>query len=163
MSENVEPKKPIPPYLSYRTFSNLLDRLRANVLPARIDRSIVGSFFSGAVQSQIFLTLKYLNLTDENGVPSERLARLVKAKDEARQKILHDIVTESYPYVFNIDFDLKQLTGDQLAGIFNKEGCSGETTRKAQALFTAIAKEAGMELSPYLKRPKEQVILGDLP
>ena len=155
MSENSDAKKTIPPYLPYRTFSNLLDRLRANVLPARIDRSIVGSF-SGAVQSQVFLTLKYLNLTDEDQIPSELLASLVKAKDAERQKILHDIVIASYPFVFDTDFDLKQLTGDQLIDIFNKEGCSGETTRKATAFFTAIAKEAGMELSPYLKRPKSK-------
>jgi hypothetical protein len=159
MAENQETKKVIPPYLPYRTFTNLLDRLKANVLPARIDRSIVGSF-SGAIQSQIFLTLKYLSLTDEGGVPSEQLAKLVNSADAARQQILHEIVTSSYPFVLKTEFNLRQLTGDQLIGIFNKEGCSGETTRKAVAFFMAIAKDAGMELSPYLKRPKGKVSRG---
>jgi hypothetical protein len=155
MSKNKELKKPIPPYLPYRTFSTLLDRLRANVIPARIDRSVVSSF-SGAIQSQIFLTLKYLKLTNENGVPSELLDNLIKAKDDTGQKILKEIVVASYPFLFAANLDLKKLTADQLLDIFNKEGCSGETTRKAIAFFTAIAKEAGIELSPYLKRLKSR-------
>jgi len=155
MTENKALKKPIPPYLPYRTFSNLLDRLKANVTPARIDRSVVSSF-SGAIQSQIFLTLKYLKLINENGVPSELFDKLIKAKDETRQKILNDIVVSSYPFLFAANQDLKKLTADQLFDIFNKEGCSGETTRKAIAFFTAIAKEAGIELSPYLKRLKSR-------
>jgi gas vesicle protein len=155
MRENKELKKPLPPYLPYRTFLNLEDRLKASITPARIDRSVVSSF-SGAIQSQIFLTLKYLGLINENGVPSELLDKLLKAKDDTRQKILNDIVVASYPFLFVANLDLKKLTADQLLDIFNKEGCSGETTRKAMAFFTAIAKEAGMELSPYLKRLKSR-------
>ncbi|MDD4465958.1 MAG: hypothetical protein PHY25_04705, partial [Dehalococcoidales bacterium] len=56
-------RRQLPPYVSYRSFWNFLDRLREAV-PARIDRSYWGDKFSGSTGTQLMGALRYLGLID---------------------------------------------------------------------------------------------------
>ena len=68
----------VPPYVPYRSFRNFIDTLKQGI-PARIDRSVMGTM-SGALQSQLTTTLKYLDLIAPTGQPKEALAKLVNSE-----------------------------------------------------------------------------------
>ena len=150
MSEAGEEKKPIPPYLPYKTFSNFIERLKVGV-PSRIDRSVMPSF-SGAAQAQLLSTLKYLGLVTPIGIPKDGLKNLVGSEGADKAKNLNDIVRAAYPFLFEKDIDLTRITSKHLQEVLeNAGGITGGTVRKCIAFFVAISKESGIELSPHIK------------
>src|SRR6266545_6658604 len=104
-AEAAEVKKAAPPYLAYKTLINFINGLQQGI-PARIDKSIVPSM-SGAGQGQLFAALRFFDLMDANGKPKDSLSRLVNSEGAERQKLLREIVTRSYSFVFSSDLDLQ--------------------------------------------------------
>jgi hypothetical protein len=139
----------LPPYAPFRTFLNLLDGLR-NALPSRIDRGVMASF-SGALQGQLFSTLKSLDLIDEKRHPSARLKELVQANTSERRKLLGEVLHDSYPYLFAGDLDITTATHDQVAELFKGHGATGETVRKCLFFFILAANYSELTISPHLK------------
>lgn len=150
MADNKEEKKLRPPYLSYRTFDNFIQRLKTNGIPSKIDRSILGSF-SGSIQILVLTSLRYLNLTNDQGDPTEKLDKLVNSEEADRKKILREILTASYSFLFK-EKNLNKITFAQIQKYFEEAGTQGDTTRKSMRFFMAAAQDAGLELSPYLKK-----------
>lgn len=149
-------KKATPPYLPYKTFTNFIERLKASGVPARVDRSVLG-VFSGAIQGQLVTALKYLSLINEHGTPTEKLEKLVAANENESRPIFKDILTSSYLFLFKEKVDLSKMTMLQLKQRFEDAGTSGDTTRKSLKFFLVAAQEAGIELSPYIKKAKLRV------
>jgi Family of unknown function (DUF5343) len=150
------PKKAIPPYLPHKTLVTFLQSMKVAV-PARIDRSLMRSM-SGGMQSQLMGALEYLQLINaENGAPTDKLTQLVRSEGAERQRILKDILTACYGFIFKGDFDLTRATSHQLTEAFISIGTSGDTTRKCVAFFMSIAKEAGFTLSPHFKKSRGRV------
>jgi hypothetical protein len=140
----------VPPYAPFRTFWNFIGSLKQGI-PARIDRSVMTSM-SGALQSQLTTTLRYLGLTKSTGQPTETLAKLVNSEGAERTQVMYDIVAGSYPLLFQEpDFDVKNATPRMLEEKFSEMGASGGTLNKCLLFFLAAAKEAGIETSPHLK------------
>jgi hypothetical protein len=151
MSSNSPNKKAIPPYLPYKTLVNFVDSLKI-AMPQRIDRSLMSSM-SGAVQSQLMASLEYLRLINpETGIPTEKLNQLARSGGDEKRRLLADILMSSYQFLFNNGLDLERATMDLLQERFRQTGTSGDTLRKAVAFFLKAAREAGMKLSPHLKR-----------
>ena len=148
-TNTVNTKKPIPPYLPYKTFVNTLAAWRV-ALPGRIDRSLLGSY-SGAIQSWMLGTLRYFELTDMTGHPTDRLRALVAAEGEVRQKHLAELVRLGYPFLFTEGLDVSKITTAQLDEKFTESGAHGDTVRRCVGFFMGLAKDAGIPLSPYLK------------
>lgn len=142
-------KKPIPPYVSFKTFQNFLDGLKVGV-PSRIDRSVMATL-SGTIQSQLTVALKYLHLISENGIPTERLTKLVKSEGPEREQAKKDIVITSYSFLFKEGIKLESITLNHMQELFNTAGASGGTTQKCIAFFMALAKSANIKLSPHIK------------
>src|SRR5688572_11426146 len=71
-------KKPIPPYVAYKTFINFVNGLKAAGIPNRIDKSIIR--LSGAAQSQLIYALRFFGLIEADGKPKEPLTRLVNSE-----------------------------------------------------------------------------------
>jgi len=140
----------IPPYISYRTFSNFLTDLRSRGVPSRIDRSVM-SHKSGTVQSQLLLALHYLGLVKASGHPTERLFRLVEAEGAERKAVVREMIQSSYEFAFDRSFGLETATSNQAQEVFEKTGASGETVRRCIAFFLAAAKDGGIPVSPYIK------------
>lgn len=140
----------IPPYISYRTFSNFLTHLRSRGIPSRVDRSVM-SHKSGTVQSQLLLALHYLGLVKATGHPTQRLSRLLQAEGAARKEVIGEMIRSSYDFAFDRSFGLETATSNQAQEIFEKTGASGETVRRCIAFFLAAAKEGGIAVSPYIK------------
>lgn len=140
----------VPPYVPYRSFRNFIDSLKQGI-PARIDRSVMSSM-SGALQSQLATTLRYLGLTKATGQPTELLAKLVNSEGPERARVMYDIVTTSYPFLSQAEgFDVKSATPRMFEEKFAEMGASGGTLDKCMLFFLAAAKEAGIETSPHFK------------
>lgn len=146
-------KKVIPPYLSHKTFDNFIMGLK-NGIPARIDRSVMSSL-SGTAQAHLLQTLRYLDLIDADGVPTEKLSQLAAAQGTEKQKVLREILASAYQFIGECNVDLEKCTSKQLEEAFAKTGASSETLRKTLSFYLATAKQAGMNLSPYLKRTRK--------
>lgn len=151
MDDKQEPKN-VPPYLPYKTFKNFLDGLKV-AMPARIDRSIMGSM-SGGAQKLLIAALKYLALTTTHDAPTEKLTRLVNSEGHEHQKVFRDIITTGYGFLFKDGFELLRSTPRQLDEQFEKTGVSGDTVRKCVAFFIAAAKDADIPLSPHITKAK---------
>lgn len=150
MSENLGDKRLTPPYIPYKTFANFLEKQKIG-LPSRIDRSVMPTS-SGDVKVKLLATLLYLDLIDVDGTPKGRFSELVRSDGENKKKILKDIITASYPFLFDGEIDLTRTTSSHLQEVFETGGgVSGGTTRKCISFFIAISKEAGIELSPHIK------------
>jgi hypothetical protein len=144
--------KNVPPYLPYKTFINFVDGLKV-AMPARIDKSIMGSM-AGGVQSQLVGALKYLKLIGQNDVPSDRLVRLANSEGPEREKVLREVLTSSYIFLFKDGIDLQRATPKLVDEHFENAGVSGDTVRKCVAFFLAAAKATAIPLSHHLANVK---------
>ncbi|MGO9529805.1 MAG: hypothetical protein ACLP3B_01365, partial [Syntrophobacteraceae bacterium] len=139
---------PVPPYVAYRTLSNFLDSLRIGI-PQQIDRSLMKSM-SGGLQSHVMAALGYLDLIRGDGMPTEKMHRLVNSEGAERQDIFKSILVAAYPFLFEGECELTRATARQLTECFSKVGASGNTIRKCETFFVQAAKEAGIALSPHI-------------
>jgi len=137
----------VPPYLSFKTFSGFIERMRKG-LPNRVDRSIMSSL-SGSNQSQLLAALRYLQLISPKGVPTEKLSSLVESEGIKFRRALREILIASYPFLFK-GFDLQRATIDQLIKQFANAGGSGDTVRKCVSFFLAAARQAELQVSPFM-------------
>jgi hypothetical protein len=142
----------LPPYVSYKTWSKLMDGL-ANFLPDVIDNSVfIQMKFSGTDAKRLRTALRYLNLIDDNGVPHEDLRNLLKARlgEGNKTEIVAIIMKKAYPLLSDSSFNLATATSKQLTDRFESMGATGIVQRLCINFFLQMAAEAGMEISPQL-------------
>lgn len=139
-----------PPYVAYKTLKNFF-RSMAQGVPGRIDKSVMPTL-AGGTQSQILHALKYLSLIEANGAPKEALRALVRAEGGEYQKVLRDAMLNSYPFLKTKHIDFASATMNQLEEQF-RPLASGETVRKCVTFSIPAAKDAGIQLSAYIKEP----------
>lgn len=138
------------PYLSFGSLKNFLDRLRTEgAVPGRIDRPFLGG--SGAYQSQMLQTLKYLGLVDGDLRTQDSLRQLALADDEARKQLFAALVHERYGSLLALGED---ATSSQLEEEIRKFGLTGDTVRKAASLYLAMAKHGEVSVSKWFKVTK---------
>lgn len=142
-----------PPYTSYRSFMKLMSELKEHeVVPAAIDRSYL-SKRSGSEKSALIATLKWFELVDEVGIPTERLENFIAADEQKSKFLLKEMVESSYGAITDGTFNLRSATTSQLADQFRQYEISGSTLSKSVTFFLAAAKEAGIVVSPHAKAP----------
>lgn len=153
MDQTADKKAPSPPYVAYKTFKNFLEKFKQGV-PGRIDRDLMGTM-SGAVQSQIVTTLRYLGMISENSLPLDPMKQFVVSEGEERKKILKSILSRAYPFLFDGHFNLATATASQLREeIESKTAATGETVTRCIAFFKDAATDAGVAVSPYIMQRK---------
>ncbi|SSW68629.1 hypothetical protein AVE30378_03088 [Achromobacter veterisilvae] len=142
-----------PPYASYRSFSKLMEDLRAHpVLPGVIDRHYL-SKRSGSERAALVAALRWFGLVDEEGVPTEALTRFITANEAEQKSLLAGLVHQSYAFMSDGTINLANATTGQMAERFRQYEISGSTLTKSITFFLAAAREAGIELSPHVKAP----------
>jgi hypothetical protein len=142
-----------PPYTSFRSFTNLMSELREHhVMPSAIDRSYL-SKRSGSEKSALIATLKWFELVNDEGTPTERLENFVAADEQESKTLLKEMVESSYGAITDGTFNLRSATTSQLADQFRQYEISGSTLSKSITFFLAAAKEAGIAVSPHAKVP----------
>jgi hypothetical protein len=148
----LEKRKHLPPYVSYRTFHNFLDRLHEQ-MPSRIDRSYWGDILSGSNGIQLMAALRFLNLIDINGKPLERLGPLVSARGEQKAQLLRIVAYDAYSFVLESTLDLQSATYAQLTEVFHTTfQLTDDVSRKCVKFFIDLATEAGLTLSPFITK-----------
>lgn len=145
--------KLLPPYVTFISLMNFVDSLKRGI-PGQIDRSLMKTM-SGSMQTQMMSALKYLHLVNTQGVVQDILTRLVNSEGAERTQVLHELLTASYPFLFS-SFDLSKATSSQFRQKFTEVGATGDSVRKCIAFFLSAAKEANIEVSPYIAETVRQ-------
>jgi hypothetical protein len=149
---NERGRKRLPPYVSYRTFLNFIERLEGE-MPARIDRSYWSDRLAGSTGTQLMGALRFLSLIDADGVPTSQLRQLVPAKGEKRAELLRQIATESYSFILGGSFDFHIATYAQLEEVFHRNfELADDVNRKCIKFFVALATDAGIPLSSFITK-----------
>lgn len=148
-------RKLSPPYVGYKTFSNFIDGFRQNGLPSRIDRSIMPNI-SGGYQKQLLNALEYLDFITEDGTVRPNFRDFISARGEMQVIKLQEVLRIGYPFLFEGDF-LKTATTKQIQEKFSEFEITGDTLRKSVMFFMTAAKQAKIELSPYIKPYKGRI------
>jgi hypothetical protein len=150
-------KKRSPPYVSYRSFTTLLEELQRGV-PARIDRSYWGDKFSGSTGTQLISALRFLNLVDANGVPTNQLKELAAAKGLQRGDIFKKICFESFTFLASSSFDTKTATYAQLEEMFNEfYQVDRDVARKCIKFFIELSEDSDIPLSEFITKKSKKV------
>lgn len=146
-------KKPVPPYVSYKTLSNFVDRFKHG-LPGRIDRGLMGSM-SGAAQSQVTTALRYLGMISENNLPTAVMRQYATGEGMERQTALRHMLEKAYPFVFEKSFDFATATASQLREVFEANTtATGETVGRCISFLKDAAADAGIAVSPFIMQKK---------
>jgi hypothetical protein len=145
-------RKRLPPYVSYRTLLNFIERLERE-MPARIDRSYWSDRLAGSTGTQLMGALRFLSLVDGDGIPTSQLRLLVSARGEKRAELLRQIATESYNFVLGGSFDFHIATYAQLEEVFHRNfELADDVNRKCIKFFVTLATDAGIPLSTFITK-----------
>jgi len=134
-----------PPYPGFGAFQRFIERLGRDGVPSMIDRHFIGG--SGTHQSLIWGALAFLRLVDDESRPTDELQALA-GNEEGRPQSYRRAVERAYAGALALG---PRATQNQLDQWFRSQGVNGETARKAESFFLALAKTGGVELSPFFK------------
>lgn len=146
----------LPPYAPYRSWNNLLIKLREHKpVPKHMDSTFwVHLSFSGSIEYKLKPSLISLGLVDSDGNTSTELSELVDSEGEARKELLNKLLERTYSSLLN-QIDLETATTGDLKAYFKSIGADGETGKECQSFFIGLAKDAGRKLHPdLLKRAR---------
>jgi len=142
--------KPTPIYVSYLTFTNLLDWLRdLGTLPSQFDRSFWGHKFSGSGGGQLMAGLRFLGLLDGD-TPQDRLETLALASDAERKELLTQLLRDVYgaDFIASLPKTTPRLVNERLAAL----GTTDATHAKARSFFVNAAKAVGLSMPPQVAK-----------
>jgi hypothetical protein len=149
-----KPKVQTPPYATFGSFMNFINKLQETGVPNRIDPTVFGNA-SGSISYSILASLKALKLIDTEGVPSQHFINFVHASDEERKEMMKDILRDGYPLLWSERIDLKSATAGQFDDLFRSEfELKGSTIDKVAAFFISAAKYAEVPISPHIAKRK---------
>jgi len=147
-------KHPCPPYATFPTFVNFLNKLRDTQVPGRIDPSVFGNA-SGSISYSVIAALKAFKLIAADGTPSNEFVGIVKASDEARKPMLANIGIRVYPTFYEGKFDVSNATASQFdEHIRDNYEAKGSTIDKVAAFFIAFCQYTDLPLSELIKARK---------
>ena len=144
--------KDTPPYISYATLKNTLNRLReGGSLPIQIDAAVLSNL-AGSTRKWLITAMRYLDLIDQSNQPTKALIELHEVKsDSAEEKaLLKALLERKYPTLIP---HLKTGTAISLSSALAVE--SGVKSR-CLSFFIAAAKDAGFEVSQNISKPIRQ-------
>jgi hypothetical protein len=152
--QKAEPRALAPPYVSYASFKNMVGGFKEHVLPGRIDRSVLGNF-SGIVGGQLLTALRFMGLIDAANHPQDSLRELVSAANTPNWGAqLNRVLHAAYTPLFELN--LKAASPSQFSEKFIKTyPGEGSTSRKSMTFFLTAAKDAQIEVSPYIMQNKK--------
>lgn len=155
MTTKENTRETLPPYPPNSAWRQLLEGLGSDV-PARIDRSYLKLHrFNQSTVSMLQNALRFLGLIDDQDVPTQELHTLLNSQGEEHKTLLRDLLRQSYgPLLTNID--LSTITPDLLQERFRLLGARGDVARKCGSFFVALARDAGLRISPHLRLRRRQ-------
>jgi hypothetical protein len=154
MPDSVEPISPssalrTPPYVSFKTFLTLIEDMKTNGVPPRMDKSVLKRF-SGGVGAQLIMGAKSLGLLIDDNQPTPLLEKLVATfNTPAFKPVLVQALDAGFPFLRGLD--LKTATPSMFAEAF-KNGTSAkeDVLKKCRRFYLNAAQHVGLELGPRL-------------
>jgi len=149
MTMKARDRGPRPPYVTYATWVRVVEDVKERK-PTQLD----GSYFhelglSDSTGVTVRAALWFLGLVEGDNMPTENLLELAEAEGDDRKRLIRQIVEEAYePIVGQVD--LEHATMGHLVDSFKRAGAEGNVGHKCVTFFLALAKDAGMTLSPSL-------------
>ncbi|MEC7837836.1 MAG: DUF5343 domain-containing protein [Chloroflexota bacterium] len=140
-------KNIIPPYVAFKTFQTFLEFL-SDGMPSRIDRSIWLNRFSGSNGTQLMTAIKFFELVDSDGIPSEDFINLASKDVIVQKKILRKILYKFYSHIFELD--LENATKSQFREAFRQFGTKEGVLVKCESFFIQAAKFSDITLSSHI-------------
>jgi hypothetical protein len=138
-----------PPYVSFRTLLNAIERMESDGTPSRLDRSYLSNL-PWSTQNHFLAACRSLQLIDDGGRPNPVLIGLIEEPQE-RPVVFGTIIRDFYAGPMSLS---KNATQAELEERFKDYGISGSTARKAIAFFLHAAAYAGLPLSPHFRSPR---------
>lgn len=159
-----EERRALPPYIPFKSFLGLIDRLQQTAIPSRIDVSLLRNY-SGSVGRQLIAALKFLGLIEDGGAVTARLKQVVKAYGTPEWKeAIGDTIITAYLEVMRGVEDIDAMTPAQLDGVFRNYGADGDVLRKCVSFWIAGMLSAGYSVSPHiLNKPRAKAERGRRP
>jgi hypothetical protein len=144
----------VSPYIAFQSMKTFIQNLKPHKLPNRIDRSLLQNF-AGTVQGQLIATLRFFDLINAKGIPTEALERLHQAYDTDQWPVvLEDLLKKSYPAIFEIG--LATASPGQFSEAFrNAFGGAEAVQRKSRTFFLNAARDAQIEVSQHITKNKK--------
>jgi hypothetical protein len=145
----IETRRPLPPYIPFRTFQGFIEKLRDTAVPERVDTSLLKSY-SGSIGRQIVAALKFLKLLDDNNFATQELSKVVKAFGSAEwQETFADILVGAYSELIG-DLNLDVATFGQLQDRFKTWGAEGQVLQKCISFYLSATTNVGWTISPHI-------------
>lgn len=154
MPKTDTPRKPLPPYISFKTLLGFMDKMKETAIPERIDGSVLKNY-AGSTAAQLTGTLRFLGFIEDNGKTTELLNQMVNAyKSDVWAGEFGDVMKEAYRPIIQ-DLRLETATPAMLNERFREWGADGEVLEKCVRFFEAGMIEGGVKLSPHiLNKPR---------
>lgn len=151
-TEPVTEKTTSPPYVSFRTFLNMLLRMEEEGgVPSHVDKSYLKNL-AGGVQNQLLAGLRWLDLIEKDGRVTQEL-RDMGIDSSRRVELVGQMLRARYPEVIALAED--NGTQDRLIAAFKSLGATNATLRKSITFFLKAAEFSGIPMSPYFKAPPD--------
>src|SRR5687767_752618 len=140
-----------PPYLSFTTLLNFLDRWGDGPVPPRIDKSALDKY-SGGTQGILLSTLRLIGYVDPDGNVMTVLREAIDSPD-ARKAYLDRWARQFYAR--QLALAEQNATAQMLHESFAGYGYSGSTLRKAVVFYLALVDYLGLPNSPHFRPPRQ--------
>ena len=156
MAKNDSPRRPLPPYVSFKTLLSFMDKMKETAVPDRIDGSVLKNY-AGSTAAQLTGALRFLGFIEENGATTKLLTEMVNAyKSDVWASEFGEVMRKAYTQIIK-DLKLETATPAMLNERFRECGAEGEVLEKCVRFFEAGMIEGGMKLSPYiLNKPRSK-------
>ena len=143
----------LPPYISVKTFLNLIQKLNESTVPEVVDSGVLRSF-PGSTARQLKVALRYLRLTDAADRATPLLERLVAAYGtEQWGERLSEVITPAYHQLVGT-MNLSQGTRQQLEDRFRSAGAHGNVLNLCVPFWINAVTETGRAVSPHILQPQ---------
>ena len=154
MAKNETTRKPLPPYISFKTLLGFMDKMKDTAVPERIDGSVLKNY-GGSTAAQLTAALRFMGFIEENGNTTELLSGLVNAyKTDIWAEEIAQVMREAYAPIIK-DLKLETATPAMLNERFRDFGADGEVLEKCVRFFEFGMIEGGVKLSPHiLNKPR---------
>ncbi len=147
--ENIAKKAP-PPYVTYKSFSNFINKLREDGMPSHLTRSTLHGSNSG--KATMAASLKAMGLIENKDDPTDLMKKLVNTEC-SYPAVLKEVLYSTYDFLTDPEFDLQNTTTDKMVEKFREAGAKGSTITKGISFLLSACEEADIEVSKYVKAP----------
>ncbi len=152
MVSEVEGKRTVPPYVSYKTFREFITSLPSGV-QEQVDRVVWDSRMGDKTSAQLIASLRFLSLVTMTNEASDTLYELASANSEEKIQILATVVKKHFTPVFPA---LGEGSREEFELAFAQAfGTTGDTTRKCIAFLLHIAMDARLGISKDILRGRQ--------